>query len=134
MEHVPGRSINLAMSHRGISALNGVGLGIHIAQEYGIPLRARMIHNPDGSTYPIPYGKDGQCIYSVGRRYINEFLLNGKRRTIQNKTYPFLFLFFRYLSENFNFSAGEKYPNLHFHFEHKLTDLDIDKAAMTFKQ
>lgn len=31
-------------------------------------------------------------------------------------------------------SAGEKYPNLHYHFEHKLTDLDIDKAKMKFMQ
>ena len=27
MEHVPGRSINLAMSVRGLSALNSIGLG-----------------------------------------------------------------------------------------------------------
>ena len=27
MEHVPGRSINLAMSVRGLSALNTIGLG-----------------------------------------------------------------------------------------------------------
>ena len=49
-----------------------------MAEEYGIPMRARMIHNLDGSTYPVPYGKDGQAIYSVGRRYVNEILLDGK--------------------------------------------------------
>ena len=27
MEHVPGRSINLAMSVRGMSAMNSIGLG-----------------------------------------------------------------------------------------------------------
>merc|ERR1712142_1224820 len=30
MEHVPGRSINLAMSVRGLGALDGVGLGDHV--------------------------------------------------------------------------------------------------------
>ena len=55
-----------------------IGLGNHVAEEYGIPMRARMIHNLDGSTYPVPYGKDGQAIYSVGRRYVNEILLDGK--------------------------------------------------------
>ena len=78
MEHVPGRSINLAMSIRGLSALNSIGLGNHIAEEYGIPMRARMIHRLDGSTYPVPYGKKDQAIFSVGRRYINEILLTGK--------------------------------------------------------
>ena len=37
-----------------------------------------MIHNVDGTTYDVPYGKGDQCIYSVGRRYINEALLTGK--------------------------------------------------------
>ena len=77
MEHVPGRSINLAMSIRGLSALNGIGLGNHIAEEYGIPMKARMIHTVEGNTYPVPYGKDDQCIYSVGRRYVNEILMTG---------------------------------------------------------
>ena len=86
LEHVPGKSINLAMSIRGLSALNSIGLGNHVAEEYGIPMRARMIHRLDGTTYPVPYGKKGQAIYSVGRRYVNEILLNGKH-----------FLLFRFL-------------------------------------
>jgi hypothetical protein len=28
---------------------------------------------------PVPYGRKDQCIYSVGRRYVNEILLNGKK-------------------------------------------------------
>ena len=30
--------------------------------------------------------------------------------------------------------AGEKYPNLHIHFEHKLSSIDIDKAQMVFSR
>lgn len=78
LEHVPGRSINLAMSVRGLSALNTIGLGDHIAQDYGIPMKARMIHTLSGSTYAVPYGKQNQAIYSVGRRYVNEILLTGE--------------------------------------------------------
>ena len=52
-------------------------LGNHIAEEYGIPMRARMIHTVGGDTYPVPYGKEEECIYSVGRRYVNEILLTG---------------------------------------------------------
>ena len=65
-----------------------------------------MIHNLDGSTYPVPYGKADQCILSVGRRYINEVLL----------------------------TAGEKLSNLTYHFEHKMTSIDMDKGAMTFQK
>ena len=63
------------MSVRGTTALDGVGLADHVKDEYGIPMYARMIHNKNGTTYPVPYGQKDQCIYSVGRRY-EIFLLN----------------------------------------------------------
>merc|ERR1711990_825664 len=37
MEHVPGRSINLAMSVRGLAALRKGGLDEHMKTEYAIP-------------------------------------------------------------------------------------------------
>ena len=104
MEHVPGRSINLAMSVRALSALSQVGLADHVKTEYGIPMYARMIHNLDGAMYPIPYGKGEQCIYSVGRRYINEILLD----------------------------KGDTYSNITYHFNHKLIKADLDKPQLTF--
>lgn len=60
MEHVPGRSINLAMSIRGRSALREIGLEDDVIKNHGLPMEARMIHRLDGSTYSIPYGKKGQ--------------------------------------------------------------------------
>ena len=75
------------MSVRGLSALNSIGLGNHVAEEYGIPMRARMIHRLDGTTYPVPYGKEGQAIYSVGRRYVNEILLTGNYVLRQKSKY-----------------------------------------------
>jgi len=62
MEHVPGRSINLAMSIRGRSALREVGLEDEVIKNHGLPMEARMIHRLDGSTYSIPYGQKGQVI------------------------------------------------------------------------
>jgi len=106
MEHVPGRSINLAMSVRGLSALDKINLGEHVKQEYGIPMHSRMIHNRDGTTNPIPYGKENQAIYSVGRRYVNEILLD----------------------------AGATYDNIKFHFNHKLVKVDLEKPQLTFER
>ena len=60
MEHVPGRSINLAMSVRGRSALSKVGVEEDIIANHGIPMRARMIHSTTGNTTPILYNKDGK--------------------------------------------------------------------------
>ena len=60
MKHVQGRSINLALSQRGKSALEAVGLKEYIVNQ-GVPLYARLIHNKDGKTYNRqPYGKPGE--------------------------------------------------------------------------
>ncbi|KAA0201577.1 hypothetical protein HAZT_HAZT003885 [Hyalella azteca] len=58
LEHVPGRSINLAMSVRGRSALRKVGVEGDIIERHAIPMKARMIHGTDGTMNPIPYNKD----------------------------------------------------------------------------
>ena len=60
MDHVPGRSINLAMSVRGRTGLKMIGVEEEIIKNHGIPMYARMIHNKDGTTKAIPYDKDGK--------------------------------------------------------------------------
>ncbi|KAK4328299.1 hypothetical protein Pmani_001283 [Petrolisthes manimaculis] len=104
LEHVPGRSINLAMSVRGRTGLKAVGLEDHVIKNHGIPMHSRMIHNTDGTTRAIPYNKDGQCIYSVGRRFVNEVLLN----------------------------RAEEFPNLTIHFSHKLTSCRLQDGQASF--
>src|ERR1700694_5423963 len=59
-----GRSINLALSDRGLLALEKVGLAEEI-KKISIPMHGRFIHNPDGSSAFQPYGKEGQYINSV---------------------------------------------------------------------
>lgn len=92
-ELVIGRSINLALSARGRKALREVGLEDDLLQ-HGIPMRGRMLHDLKGRTKCIPYDVNtNQCIYSVGRKHLNEVLLNGN---------CYFFLFFKILS-NYNF-------------------------------
>src|SRR5678810_965417 len=59
-----GRSINLALSDRGIKALEEVGIMDEIRQ-ICIPMHGRYLHNADSSTGFQPYGKQGQFINSV---------------------------------------------------------------------
>ena len=72
--HVGGRSINLALSVRGREALKAVGLEDTVL-ESAIPMNARMIHSLSGEMSAQPYGKKGQCIYSIDRQILNELLL-----------------------------------------------------------
>ncbi len=70
-----GRSINLALSDRGLYALNEVGIKDEILN-IAIPMPGRLIHNLDEQTNFQPYGKEGQAIYSVSRSELNIRLVN----------------------------------------------------------
>lgn len=70
-----GRSINLAMSDRGLLALEKVGLAEEI-KKISIPMHGRYIHNADGSSAFQPYGKEGQYINSVSRGTLNMKLMD----------------------------------------------------------
>jgi len=69
-----GRSINLALSDRGLLALGKVGLTDEI-KKICIPMHGRQIHNVDGSITFQPYGKEGQYINSVSRGELNKQLM-----------------------------------------------------------
>ena len=70
-----GRSINLALSDRGIKALEEVGL-IEEIRKICIPMHGRYLHNADGTTAFQPYGKEGQFINSVSRGELNKKLMD----------------------------------------------------------
>nr|AAL40890.1 kynurenine 3-monooxygenase [Anopheles stephensi] len=102
-ELVIGRSINLALSARGRRALAEVGLEEALL-DHGIPMSGRMLHDVNGNRKIVPYdGNTNQCIYSVGRKHLNEVLLN----------------------------AAEKYPNIHLHFNHKLVSANLDEGNLS---
>ena len=70
-----GRSINLALSDRGIKALEEVGIMEEI-KKISIPMHGRFLHQPDGSTAFQPYGKEGQFINSVSRGELNKMMMD----------------------------------------------------------
>ena len=98
-----GRSINLAMSVRGIHALQEVGL-YHRIKPFIIPMKGRMIHGLDGSTHLQPYGqKEEEVIYSVSRAKLNIELM----------------------------SWAEGTGKVQIHFEQKCTHVDLEKKTFT---
>ncbi|WMJ72075.1 FAD-dependent monooxygenase [Cytophagaceae bacterium ABcell3] len=68
-----GRSINLALSNRGLRALSLIGIKDTVLQE-AVPMNGRMIHDEKGCASFAPYGKEGQQIYSVSRGGLNRTL------------------------------------------------------------
>src|SRR5688500_15148968 len=70
-----GRSINLALSNRGIKALEAVGLS-HQVKQVAIPMHGRMMHALDGGLTFQAYGKEGQFINSISRKDLNILLIN----------------------------------------------------------
>jgi kynurenine 3-monooxygenase len=71
-----GRSINLAMSHRGWKAMEKAGLKSQL-EKIAIPMYGRQIHHLDGSQIFQSYGKNNEAIYSVSRRDLNIQLMTA---------------------------------------------------------
>ncbi len=74
-----GRSINLALSNRGIRALEEVGLADEL-KKVAIPMHGRMMHDKQGNLSSFAYGKEGQFINSVSRSGLNIVLMNEAER------------------------------------------------------
>ncbi len=76
IEMSAGRSINLALSDRGIAALREVGVDEYILAE-AVPMLGRMTHATDGQTKFLPYsGREGEYINSISRSGLNIALIN----------------------------------------------------------
>jgi kynurenine 3-monooxygenase len=74
---VAGRSINLALSSRGIRALGHAGIFSRV-KDLLIPMRGRIIHGEDGTTEFQPYGqRQEEQIYSVSRARLNRILIDA---------------------------------------------------------
>ncbi len=98
-----GRSINLAMSDRGLLALEKVGLADEI-KKISIPMHGRFIHHLDGTHAYQPYGKEGQYINSVSRATLNMKLMD--------------------LAEQ---------HGINIHFEQKCTDVNWKQKTISFE-
>jgi 2-polyprenyl-6-methoxyphenol hydroxylase-like FAD-dependent oxidoreductase len=102
-----GRSINLALSARGLRALENVGLAQRI-QQIGVPMRGRMIHDTAGRVHFQAYG---------GRP--EEYLLSVSRTTLNQMLVETCLLDERGL--------------ITMHFGKKCTDIDLDQCVLTFE-
>src|SRR5215470_4754749 len=72
-----GRSINLALSVRGIHALRELGLADAVLSQ-SVLMRGRMIHSRDGALTFQPYGKDDtEALHSVSRGGLNRLLVEA---------------------------------------------------------
>ena len=99
---VGGRSINLAISTRGIHALEQIGIADE-ALRHAIPMRGRMIHDKSGDLHFSPYDVDPKkCINSIGRAALNTSVIE----------------------------AAQRYPNVRVHFNHRCTVVDLDTPTV----
>ena len=69
-----GGTVNLSLSDRGRKAIEKVGLGESI-EPLIIPMYGSRVHDEHGNTAFIPYGKEGQTIYSINRNSLNQLLI-----------------------------------------------------------
>jgi kynurenine 3-monooxygenase len=96
------RSINLAISARGIHALREVGLAESVLSS-AIPMHGRMIHAPSGQLSFQPYGRDeSESIHSVSRSDLNATLID----------------------------AASRFEKVRLHFQQKCTGIDLETAAV----
>ena len=104
-EVAAGRSINLALSDRGIAALREVGMDEYMLAE-AVPMYGRMIHSISGETKLLPYsGRPGEYINSVSRAGLNIALMN----------------------------EAEKYPGVNFVFNERCVQLDCRSGEVSFE-
>jgi kynurenine 3-monooxygenase len=103
-EVAAGRSINLALSDRGIAALREIGMDEYMLAE-AVPMYGRMIHTAAGDTKLLPYsGRPGEYINSVSRAGLNIALIN----------------------------EAEKYPAVTFYFNLRCVGFDRDTGKVQF--
>lgn len=96
-----GRSINMALSVRGIHALREVGLRETIMQKT-IPMKGRVMHSLEGELSFHPYGKDdSEVIYSISRGLLNMTLMDEAEK------HEGVTLYFNKKCTGLNFRTGE---------------------------
>ena len=98
-----GRSINLALSTRGLKALELAGVKEEI-ESICIPMYGRRMHDIKGNLTFQSYGKKDEAINSVSRGDLNKRLL----------------------------LAATKFKNVSFYFNHKCEDVDLNTNTVHF--
>ena len=103
-EVVRGRSINLAISKRGLTALERVGLK-ETALEISVPMRGRQMHDSSSRLSFQRYsGNEDDKIYSISRGELNRILL----------------------------AEADRSDLVTLHFHHRCIETDSDQSRVTF--
>lgn len=101
-----GRSINLALSDRGIKAMKLAGIQDKV-EKLCIPMNGRMIHDKESNTFLSPYsGKKEEYINSISRSGLNALLLD----------------------------EAEKMPNVSITFNQSCLSVDPEKGTAEFEE
>ena len=104
IEQDAGRSINLALSDRGLKGLRLAGVE-EMAKKLCIPMTGRMIHDTQGNTFLSKYsGRDNEYINSISRSGLNMLLLD----------------------------EAEKLPNVEIIFNKGCKTVDLEEGTATF--
>jgi kynurenine 3-monooxygenase len=112
-----GRSINMALSARGIRALEEVGLADQLKTS-AVPMNGRMMHDIAGHTTFQRYGKEGQYINSISRSGLNMVLMTeAEKHGVE--------FFFGHRVTGVDFEKTEIAIQIHAGFVHKAFDLII---------
>jgi len=99
-----GRSINLALSDRGLKGLRLCGVE-EKARKLCIPMIGRLMHDKESNTFSSNYsGREGEYINSISRGDLNALLLD----------------------------EAEKHENVTIHFNHKCKKVDIENGIAFF--
>jgi kynurenine 3-monooxygenase len=78
--YLGGRSINLALAERGLHGLRLAGLTDEIMR-LAVMMRGRMVHQRDGRTELLRYGRDdSEVIWSISRGRLNIALIDAAER------------------------------------------------------
>lgn len=105
--YVGGRSINLALSARGLAGLREAGLEQTVMELDAIPMPGRMIHAVDGITSFQPYSKNpADAINSVSRGGLNLTLIK----------------------------AAAAHPGISMVFDHLCIDANLAQGTATFQR
>ncbi len=100
-----GRSINLALSTRGLYALHEVDCEAQLFAQ-AVPMKGRLVHAKDQQQHFIAYSPDAShVIYSISRLELNKLLLD----------------------------KAEHFSNINLHFNEECLDIDAKQQKLLFK-
>ena len=99
------RSFTVTLSKRGLQALAEIDLRAE-ALAHAQPLSGRVVHDRDGTTTYVPYGKNAdEQLHAIRRHEMNALL----------------------------YQAAQRYPNITFHFQQRLLQVEKTESRLWFQ-